>query len=295
MTKSIELLQLLGFNQLEAMVYSYLLTEKPQTAYSIGKSLGKPTANVYKAIESLMMKGAVQTVEGANRLCKAVPADEFLRLVERNHRQLTEKAKLALQGLSSDYQDEEIYRLHAISLVIERCRSMLSSSQSIAVIDVFPGLVETLRPAVEEAIQRGVRMYVQVYQPVEIEGAEVTCVTKGDDIIKYWRSQQLNLVVDGRECLVALMDIDLKKVFQALWSRGLYLSCIIHSGLMQEFNVHQLISVSDLPNGAERMRSILSDTKFFINSDVPGQRELFNRYVDPIFHSVATNKGNKND
>ena len=43
----------LGLNQLEAAVYSNLLVAGPGTGYAIGKRIGKQTANVYKAIESL--------------------------------------------------------------------------------------------------------------------------------------------------------------------------------------------------------------------------------------------------
>jgi sugar-specific transcriptional regulator TrmB len=52
-SKAIELLRQIGLNQLEAEVYAFLLPSEPMTAYAIGTALGKPTANVYKAIERL--------------------------------------------------------------------------------------------------------------------------------------------------------------------------------------------------------------------------------------------------
>lgn len=57
-SKAIELLRQLGLNQLEAEVYAFLLPNEPMTAYAIGTALGKPTANVYKAIEHLARLGA---------------------------------------------------------------------------------------------------------------------------------------------------------------------------------------------------------------------------------------------
>ena len=57
--KIFESLKQLGLNNLEAEVYIHLLTNYPMTAYKVGKGINKPTANVYKAIESLSKKGAV--------------------------------------------------------------------------------------------------------------------------------------------------------------------------------------------------------------------------------------------
>ena len=51
----------------------------------------------------------------------------------------------------------------------------------------------------------------------------------GREAAAYWNSQQLNVVIDGRETLIALLDNELTQIHQALWSNSLYLSCLMHA------------------------------------------------------------------
>ena len=62
--EAIQKLRNIGFNQLEAEVYLLLLAERSLTAYRIAKLLKKPSANIYKAVEVLLAKGAVLVEEG---------------------------------------------------------------------------------------------------------------------------------------------------------------------------------------------------------------------------------------
>ena len=72
--KAEEHFQRLGFNALRSEVYVALLKTDPQTAYRTGKLIGRPTANVYKAVEVLLSRGAVTIEEGFDKqVCHAVP------------------------------------------------------------------------------------------------------------------------------------------------------------------------------------------------------------------------------
>src|SRR5262245_33241006 len=68
----------LGFTELEAATYAYLVQHSPATGYRIAHGIGKPIANTYKAIESLARKGAVVIEQTGNRLCRAVSPEEVL-------------------------------------------------------------------------------------------------------------------------------------------------------------------------------------------------------------------------
>src|SRR3974377_860031 len=85
-----------GFTDLEAEVYVFLLQEWPAPGYRGAHALGKPVANTYKAIESLQNKGAILVDEGANRLCRAVPAEELLSQLERNFQRFRKKGARGL-------------------------------------------------------------------------------------------------------------------------------------------------------------------------------------------------------
>jgi HTH-type transcriptional regulator, sugar sensing transcriptional regulator len=68
----------LGFSDLEADVYVFLLENPASTGYRVAQGLGKLPPNVYQAIDPLVTKGAVITETGASRTCRAVPPEEML-------------------------------------------------------------------------------------------------------------------------------------------------------------------------------------------------------------------------
>lgn len=271
-----EALKRLGFNSLEAEVYLFLLANEPRTAYKIGKALGKPTANVYKAMESLARKGAVLIEEGKNRLCAAVPFEEFLRVLESEFKAHTAQAHQLLRHLEVAPEDERIYQIQSLPLILERCRSMLAAAETVVVLDIFPKLLARLLEDVRAVAARGVKVVLQAYEPVHVEGAQVAIPQQTETILNHWRSQQVNLMVDGREHLIALVGNDLKTVYQAIWSRSLYLSCMLHASFCHEHLVHRLMAVRD---DADAMRRLLEKPPFFINTEVPGRDDLFRRFM----------------
>jgi sugar-specific transcriptional regulator TrmB len=48
------------------------------TGYRVGREIGRPTANVYKALDALVAKGAVLVQEGGAGLFAPVPPRRFL-------------------------------------------------------------------------------------------------------------------------------------------------------------------------------------------------------------------------
>lgn len=276
--ENISLLQDLGLNNLEAEVYSFLLANPPQTAYRIGKSLGKPTANVYKAIEALARKGAVLIEDGASRLCRGVPAGEFLRQVKQEFNGKARRAEKSLSRLKTHVRDEGIYQLQTATQVFERARIMLDRCKKIAVIDAFPEPLERIRPSVEKAIKRGIQVFIEVYEPTDIPGANIAFSEDNQTILNFWSRQQLNVVIDGRELLLALTSRDFENLYQAMWSQSLYLSCMMHLGHLHEHTLIRLLAVGDGPDALVRMREVLSQVMFFYKTKIPGQQELYHRY-----------------
>jgi sugar-specific transcriptional regulator TrmB len=279
--RAVELLRDLGLNQLEAEVYAHLLATEPATAYGVGTALGRPTANVYKAIERLARLGAVLVEEGSSRVCRAVPAAEFLRHTERAFREKTEAAGRALASLRRESFDERVYRVESVAEVLERARQMLAEARRVAVLDAFPRSLAALEPALREAARRGVDVYVEAYAAADIEGAHVVVVPEGARAVAAWRSEQLNLVIDGREHLMALLGADLREVYQAVWSRSVYLSCLQHAGRLTEHTLARLLVAARDRPADDPLAQIVRTHPFFRDSDVPGHRELVRRFATP--------------
>lgn len=268
----------LGFNFLESEVYLELLANEPMTAYRVAKQINKPTANVYKAIDSLSQKGAVLIEDNKNRKCKAVPPDEFINHLEKLMLSKTSNLKEQLKDIGKVYYDERTYAIESVPLVFERFESMMSKCKKIAVIDIFPEPMEKVKYIIEKAIERGVEVYIQVYKPIEIKGANIAYTSAASESLKYWKSQQLNLMTDGEEHLLALMNNSLTKVLQAKWSNNLYVSCTLLAGFMREQVIINLMEKMDEPDFADQARTILQNQKFFFNSKIPGLELLFKLY-----------------
>jgi sugar-specific transcriptional regulator TrmB len=270
----------LGFNRLEAEAYIVLLGNPPMTAYRVAKQLGAATANTYKAIESLARRGAVLVEEGDNRLCRAIPAAEFLKHWERRFLEETRATGQALAEIQQDTYDERVYKLESVAQMLERAGQMLETRcAELAVVDAFPEVLDRILPAIRSAIARGCRVYVQAYRPIRIPGAVLTLPDLGPQAREFWNSEQLNLVIDGRECLIALVDSAIDKIYQGLWSNSLYLSSLMLTGMRSEQTIHRLRASMDRKDGGRAMHAILKSHRFFLSGDVPGQRELLARFV----------------
>jgi sugar-specific transcriptional regulator TrmB len=269
-----------GFTALEAEVYVFLLQESPATGYRVAQGIGKPVANTYKAIASLQAKGAILVEEGANRLCRAVPADEFLLRLERQFQESRQRAALALATLKASPDDDRVYHLRTWEQVAERSRQMLARCERVCVLDLFPGPLAELRTAIVETAARGVRVLVKAYTPAQIERAEIVVYPRGHTVLKRWPGQWLNLVTDGRESLLAFLTRDGKGVHQALWSSSAYLSWVYHSAVGSELILTAVEqSLEKGATGAE-LRELIRSYHGLFRPSVPGYQELLCRFGD---------------
>jgi HTH-type transcriptional regulator, sugar sensing transcriptional regulator len=274
-----ETLSSLGLSSLEAELYVHLLSQAaPVTAYRAGQALGKATANVYKAMDSLAQKGAVTIEEGDPRLCRAAAPEEFLRQLERRFQERRRHAAGELAKLGTVPAEERIYRLVSVPLVLERARVMLGRARRVVVIDGFPKTLAAIAPAIVETAARGVAVRVLAYAPIELAGAEVVVAPCGEVSLGFWRSQQLNLVVDAEEALIALVDNELGAVLQALWTDNLYLACLLHAGFGMERTFHHIETLRGQISMPPELIALLDQQGFFFNSDLPGQRRLMARH-----------------
>lgn len=240
--ESVEALRALGFTGLESEVYTFLVQESPATGYRIAQALGKPAANVYKAIEALEGKETVLAEEGTPRLYRAVPTDELLMRLDRDFQGRRAQAKRALSKLHSSPQDDRVYPLRSREQVLERARTMLLHSQRLVLMDAFPDPLEALRPDIEATAARGVHVILKVFLPTELPGVEVVPNPRGEDVMAMYPGQWLILIADGAEVLIASLDTDRQTIHQAIWSRGAALSWILHASFAAEILLSTLFN-----------------------------------------------------
>jgi hypothetical protein len=282
-----------GFTALEAEVYVFLLQESPATGYRVAQGIGKPVANTYKAIASLQAKGAILVEEGANRLCRAVPADELLRRLERQFQESRQRAALALSTLKASPDDDRVYHLRTWEQVEERSRQMLARCEQVCVLDLFPRPLAELRTAIVETAARGVRILVKAYAPVQIERADVIVHPHGHKVMKRWPGQWLNLVADGRESLLAFLTRDGKGVHQALWSGSAYLSWVYHSAVGSETILAAVEQSVDKGATGAQLGDLIRSYYDLFRPSVPGYRELLHRFADAGPATASTTLNDK--
>ncbi len=265
----------LGFNVLEAEVYVALLKNGPQTAYKVGKLLGRPTANVYKAVEVLAKEGAVEVMETDVKICRAIPIKSVVQQLKQAYATKTEQAVDMLGNIQEEKPGEGIYKLQTIEAVFQRARDILKRAESIVVIDCFPNALEIMKAEINQAAARGLSIYVQAYAPVTLsKKVQMVLPDIGIDAMNYWDAEQLNMVADGREMLLSLFNKDLSRLVQATYSDNLYLACMMHAGIMSEHKVHRFSMAKTMAE----VEAIKKGQKFFLNSKVPGLNLLFSQY-----------------
>jgi sugar-specific transcriptional regulator TrmB len=278
---SIAALAALGFTGLEAEVYTFLLQESPATGYRIAQATAKPAANIYKAIESLVNKGGVIVEEGASRLCRAVPAEELLAGLERSFAARRAAAERALAELRKAPEDDSrVYRLTSRAQVLERCRSMLARAEQIALVDAFPGLLLELRPEIEAAAARGVKVALQAYAPIDIDGARTNYFPDGAALVASYPGQWVIVVADAMEHLLALMPAEGDAVHHAVWSGSAFVSWALQAFMTTEFLFAAVLADPATPAG---VRDVLRGHRAFYPGlfEVRGYRALVERYGVP--------------
>ncbi len=270
----------LGLTKLESEIYAYLLENSPATGYRVGKAIGRPTANTYKALQSLQHKGAVIVEDSTKRNCRAVPMDTFLEGLEKKFFHSKHEARKALAKLKPAPDDERLYHLHTPDQVFEHFRQMLHKCQQVALFDLFPLPLDQMKSDIESAASRGIRIAVKTYQSCTIRGAEVVTAFNREKTMERWSGQWANGVTDGKEHVLAFLSKEGTDVHQAVWSTNTYISWVYHSSLMHELlhdvllnHIGNVKGNASLSDKYKRLESIKAE-------EAPGYRTLVEHFFE---------------
>lgn len=247
----------IGFSEIEATVYTFLLKKAPVTGYRVSHGIGKPTANTYKAISSLQEKGAIIFEQGDKKRIRPVPPEELIAGLERKFELRTETVLRHLRDIGTTTEDENVYRLSTPEQVLERACTMLARCREIALIDIFPRLVPLLRDDVEAAARRGVAVYVITYEDSGLHDVHDVCSARDSYALAGWPGQQLNLSIDAEEHLLSMFNDDLSVVHQAVWSASNYLSCLQHNAIAMEYLVMTSVRQTGLSDLGREAAAVL--------------------------------------
>lgn len=270
----IEALGAIGLSTVEAKAYECLLRDGPATGYRVAHAIGHAVANTYAALASLQSKGAVITDGGEGKLARAVAPEEFLGRAEREFMTRRRTASRLLNAMRATETDHRVYRLENASQVLERARTMIHGATYCVVLDVFPELVEELREAIEMVAKRR-HVVVKVYAPTELKGAQVILAHPTETtLINSWFGLHMHLVVDARECLLALLDRSMTIVRQAIWSGCPFVASSHHIGLKFEIVFTSLWSGPDPQISAMMHHAVRKEFSSILLTATPGYAAL---------------------
>jgi sugar-specific transcriptional regulator TrmB len=262
----------LGFSDLEAAIYSFLLQESPATGYRIAQALNKPVANTYKGLSALAAKGAVIIDDGETRLCRAVPPAEVFGQMERSLNQRCQRASEVLSKLNSAQDDERVYRLQSVEQVMERARQMIRSAKQVVLVSAYPAPLKEIRDDFESAVARGVGVVLKIYEPTQLKGAQIIMSNEAAAMMEQFPSQELNLVADAQEYLVALLDKEGERLIQAVWSSSPFLAYMQYNGLYSEWLLTRVNGLIAAGASSEALKKTIKRT--FPLMQTPGYHRL---------------------
>lgn len=270
----------MGFNALEAEIYLYLLMYGEQTGYAIGKGINKAAANVYKAIESLSAKGAIEFSVSNKKRCIAV---HWQQLLDRRKQQFEDTWQNLTKNLESfkpyDDQHDQVFQIEQAEQVKAQTLSLINNAKYTLLADIDPRALPWFKPALLQAAERGVEVWLKLYQPEKLKGINIMLRQNGEEIFAKTDDATFTFAADGNAMLMAKMTLDGSNVLQAYRSSSILMAFNIFNGLLYEIvltGVKQLMPVQDY----QGVQKLLEDTAHLhpISTENHVFQQYYNKY-----------------
>ncbi|PKI17703.1 TrmB family transcriptional regulator [Colwellia sp. 12G3] len=250
----------LGFTQLESEVYLHLLINGDNTGYAVAKGIGKAVANVYKAVEGLSNKGAIEITIGDSKICHATPWQQVLTNAQSRFSENISELEEQLKRLPAQQDDESVYQLKNTEQVLATANLIIAQASAIIVAELKPEAATHFAPLLAQAAARGVEVRVKVYQAIDIKGAQITLRQKGEQVYAKTDNTSFKICADGKESITAILSADFNNVIQAFKSKSALICMEMYCGLIYELiltDLKQAIPAGDI----KRCQQILDETE----------------------------------
>jgi sugar-specific transcriptional regulator TrmB len=200
---SIDNLVKIGFSEYEAKAYVALLRENPVTGYQLSKLSGVPRSMIYEVLGKLVARGAAMTLrkEGGTKYAP-IPAEEFLDQLHREHEELVTSLKDDLAVLDSISDLEYVWNIEGHENIMAKAEEMIGQAGNRIYLALRPATFPDLRSALEEAIEREVRVVLYTTSDLDLPGGQVVATPMSEEALSQAGGLGLILVIDGEEVLI---------------------------------------------------------------------------------------------
>ena len=193
----------IGFSEYEAKAYIALLRESPVSGYQLSKLSGVPRSMIYEVLGKLTTRGAAMTLHtgGATKYAP-VPAAEFLDQLLQEQKELVISLKDDVAHLASAPDLEYVWNIEGHENILAKAEEMIDQAKSRIYLALLPATFPELKPVLEEAIGRDVRVVVYTTNEIELPGGQVVAAPMSEEALSQAGGLGLILVTDGEEVLI---------------------------------------------------------------------------------------------
>ncbi len=244
-TDILKILQDLDFTEYEAKAYLALLEKSPLTGYAVSLNSGVPRSKVYEVLGGMVSRGDIMISQESTPLYVPLPPSELIDQRKRRAEQTYKEAQEALeQYTSSSYNRESIWNISGHEAIINRVKEAVMTAKCRILMEIWKEDAEELRSVLEQAAQRGVKIYIMTYGDLNFDFASVYQHDNSGQITEDYGGRWLVFSMDDREIVAGI--ISLGDESRAAWTShpGLVMpitEVIIHDlyikEIMNEFKV----------------------------------------------------------
>ena len=200
---SFEFLEKLGFSSNEAKVYGTLIKHKVLNGYEIAKLSGVARSLVYEVINRLIAKGRGHPVSDENRnFIKPIEYQDLIRSIKEENEKNIACAERELQQLATENADVDyVMNIVGEEKYVAKAKELIDSAQAEISLSIWQESFEVLRSNIENAISRGVKVYIFTFESISVAGATVYSYNI-NDVSTLFPYRRTTIIIDGGECLV---------------------------------------------------------------------------------------------
>jgi hypothetical protein len=233
---------------------------------------GKSVGSIYKALDSLRVKGAVVANESTRPTTYvALSIHEYMNARRRDLEVLETKIEQELEEVVAGPEQRGVFDLTTVGQVYERCRDLLRNAQTVALLNIDARPLEELRGELMAAADRGVKVLIKTRAPAKIPGCGVLAPGKAQpgDVSS---AGELGVAVDFREYVQAFLKNDGSGVEEAIWVRQPHLANQVCSLFQSDFT---LTKVSAMVQAGKDVKAIGQEMQRLTRSlEVPAPPDL---------------------
>ena len=194
-----EFLEKLGFSSNEAKVYGTLIKHKVLNGYEIAKLSGVARSLVYEVINRLVAKGAVIRIDGEPNFYKPIEYQDLIRSIKEENEKNIACAERELQQLATENADVDyVMNIVGEEKYVAKAKKLIDSAQAEISLSIWREPFEVLRSNIENAISRGVKVYIFTFESILVEGATVYSYNI-NDVSTLFPYRRTTIIIDGGE------------------------------------------------------------------------------------------------